>query len=427
MLTLVLRRSDFMAIERNCDEEPLKVARGEKAYFMTEVKYDNHKKSKPPVLHDAESGKRMVSTYALPTPKKGNPKWNPREQILDYASFGQTVQAPYRRGMFGVLITHMRIQLVFADRGGCFYSDEKSFASNFALFLAVFIALQSLSGEDAGTEPALTRLAGSANTPLSPADFSTSDTKVFTGGLRTITRPVAPFKVEVQPCSGPSERMAVYAFGHNFVERPVAIKEPVALGLISKALHRKTLATRKSNPRFAKAIGMEISQMQAAATAAQSGQDAYDKGTEDCPRQYAPRVIFGSGISRFQARLVNDSTIHMLQLAWQHKGSVSEAWILRYANELGLRGVPTLVGSYDLADMDDGTIRSRLRKAFHGLKSIRPVNFVLTAEVWKEVCVPLHCITNIANILSALECVLTSASRFLLIQLIPDPMLIIFS
>jgi hypothetical protein len=100
-----------------------------------------------------------------------------------------------------------------------------------------------------------------------------------------------------------------------------------------------------------------------------------------------------------------------LQLSWQPKERVSEALVLRLAHEAGIRGVPTLVGSRDIANMDDGQIRSRLRETFQGLDSIRPVNKVLRAIIWREECIPLSSVNNIVDLLCGFESILKSMSN----------------
>lgn len=369
-----------------------------KAKFMVEVKFDDKTQtSRPPPLHDSDSGEHMRSTYSCPN-SKTKTYLSGKNQTLEYLAYTLTTQSPWLRGIFGTLITYTRLQMLFSDRGSCFYSAEINFSRNFAILPAVFIALQLLNGEEIGVETALARLVDPCDTPLPAEAFSTLDIEVVTGTVKTITRAVAPFKVEVQATTDSSEMISVYAFGHNLVERPASISGNEFIS----ALEAESVVTPLSRRTSRRALKGTLKQLQLQ----QELEDVYNKGSKECPRQFLPRVIFGGAPCRFQARLDPEisSAVHMLQLSWQHKGAASEAAILRLANERGIRGVPTLVGSYDVAEMDEGSVRSRLRSAFDGLRSIRKVNMVLRAEAWKEICVPLHSITDIVNFLKALEC-----------------------
>lgn len=322
------------------------------------------------------------------------------EQGTDYATLVLDAKAPHQRGVHTIFFVNERIQMGFTDRGGSIYSPEADFSDNYAIPLATFVTLQQLSPEDGGAEIALERLSDPSNTPLSQADFSTGDIEVTTGSVKTLTHRVAPFKLQVQSVANPTQRIQVYAFGHNLVERPAPIDTDLADRVISATLREGAKKpSRRASSRSLKPTAKELGRQ------AQQELEAYRKGTVECPRQFTPRVIFGSAVSRYQARIAGSTATHMLQISWQNESAVSEAAILRRANELAIPGVPTLIGSYDIARMDDGPMRSRLRNAFDGLRSIRDVNRVLRAELWKEVCRPLHSVTNILDFLQALECI----------------------
>ena len=308
-------------------------------------------------------------------------------------------QGPYSQSIVDLLVTHMRLQLNYTDRAGCMISDERNFSDDFSVLFAALIGVYILEVQHAGRQPEITRLCGSRGTPLSDSDFDLADRVVTTGATAGLSRPIAPVKVTIHPESNPTDQVAAYAYGANLMERLMPLDGATAqqpCKKSSRARARPSMTGLRKSKRLGK------------------GQVVATKCHAKLPRRFAPRCIFGSGLARYSCVLEGDTEKldeMTLQLSWQPKDRVSEASVLRLANEAGVRGVPTLVGSRDLAHMDDGKIRSRLRETFQGLDSIRPVNTILRAIVWKEDPIPLSSVNNIVEFLCGFESILRSMSK----------------
>jgi hypothetical protein len=399
-------RPDFVVLHVPPGAENPSPVDARDAHFMIELKHDDTLKSNPPKLHDSESGEAVLSTYASGLTTK-NSRWTPLEQILDYDCFALAAHGPSRHHMVGLVATCMRTQIMYADRSGCMISEERNFSTEFGVLFAILIGVYRSEAERAGLQAGITPLSGPSGTPLNPLDFDLSSREVQAGCTTNISRPIRPFKVLVRLELDPVEHVAVYARGNNLMERPMPIKEDVARSLCENASQRKVLGTRPSISRLAKSKGMEKNQMIAVS---EMGEISSKRST--LPYQFAPRAIFGSGTARYHCVLeasthaAADST---LQLSWQPKNRLSEASVLRLANQSDIQGVPTLIASGDIANAEDSVIRSCLQQTFTGLESIRPVHKVLRAIVWQEDCIPLSSLGDIEDFLSAAQSILQSA------------------
>ena len=361
------------------------------------MKFDRAVKGNPPKLHNFSSG-LPSSAFETEISSKTS-KWTAHEQILEYGCVALSAQGPTSQSIVDLLVTHMRLQLNYADRAGCMISEEHNFSDDFSILFAVFIGIYILEAQHAGRQPEITRLCGSRGTPLRDSDFDLADRAVTAGATAGLSRPIAPIKVMIHPESNPTEEVAAYAYGANLMERLMPLDGAAAQQLCkkrSRARARPSIAGLRKSKRLGK------------------GQVVATKCHANLPRRFAPRCIFGSGLARYSCVLEGDMEKldeMTLQLSWQPKDRVSEASVLRLANDAGVRGVPTLVGSRHLANMDDGKIRSRLWETFQGLDSIRPVNMVLRAIIWKEDAIPLSSVNNIVELLSGFESILRSMSK----------------
>jgi hypothetical protein len=394
-------RPDFVAVYIPPGAEVPSPVDARDAQVMIELKHDHVVKGNPPKLRDRESGEAVCSTFDGVLTSKSS-RLTPYEQILDYSCFALSAQGPIRDHMFGLVPTWMRIQIMYADRGGCMISEERSFSHDFGILFAVLIGTYRSEAQSAGLQSAITPLSNSNGTPLALSDFDSSDREVQTGPMTNIGRPIQPFQVLVRLASTPAEHVAVYARGVNLMERPMAIPEQTARS--SNSPPHPALRTRPSISRLAKSKGLEKNREIAISQAGETTAGRFGS----LSRQFAPRSIFGSGTARY--RCVSEAEPFRnaeltLQLSWQPKCRLSEASVLRLANDCGIAGVPTLIGSKDIADMDDSSIRLSLRQTFPG---IQPVHKVLRAIVWQEDCVPLSSIDNVDDFLSACQSILRS-------------------
>jgi hypothetical protein len=368
---------------------------------MIEVKHDDVVQGQPPKL--SKSGTAMRSTYGSAATSRGS-KCTPHEQMLDYDCFALAAQGLIRDFMFGLLVTFMRLQITYADRAGCMLSEERNFSEDFSVLFAIIIAVYKLETRRAGLQSAITTLSGPGDTPLEPLDFDTSDRAVRTGAMTNISRPITPFQVRARLASPSAEHVSVFARGVNLMERPMAIDWEAAQSSRKNSTPNIVVRTRPSIARLAKSNGLVKTQAIAVSEGATSA-----KRSTTLPRQFAPRCIFGSGVARYHCVVDANSCRSAgstLQLSWQPKSRLSEATVLRLANERGIPGVPTLIGSGDIANTDDSVVRSSLQLKFAGLPSIRPVNNVLRAIVWREDCIPLSSVGDIHDFLSASQSIL---------------------
>ena len=375
------------------------------AQAIIEMKFDDVIEGHPPKLRDPESSEGVGSTYAGPLTSKTS-RLTPHEQILEYNCFALAAQGPIRHHMLGLLITCMRIQIMYTDRTGCMISEERNFSGDFSLLFAVLIGIYRSEAQHAGLEPAITPLSTPDGTPLEMPDFDASDIEVQTGSTTHISRPIQPFQTLVQLASASAEDVIVYAHGVNLMERPVAISEETALPPCTNSTAQAALKTRPSISRLAKSKALEKNREIAVS---QLGQTARRPG--GVSRQFAPRSIFGSGLARYlcvlETSLLGNADL-TLQLSWQPKGRLSEASMLRLANEYGVSGVPTLIGSGDIADTDEGSIRSSLQQAFPEIR--RADHKVLRAVVWQENCMPLSSVYDMDDFLAASQSIVRSTS-----------------
>jgi hypothetical protein len=373
------------------------------ALCVIEMKYDDVVKSQPPKLHDKNSGSAARSTYGGTVTLQSS-RWTDLEQIMDYDCLALAAQGPIRNFMLGLLVTLMRLQIMYADRAGCMISEEQNFSDNFGLLFAILIGLYKSEARRAGLQSAITLLSGPDGTPLQPSDFDASNRVVRTGAMRNVSRPITPFQVVVKPALAPAECVTVYAHGTNLMERPMAIEEGTARSLYESSSQHISLKTRPSISRLVKSKGAEKTRAIALSE--------FGEFSTDLPRQFAPRSIFGSGTARYRCVLEQGAQTQesTLQLSWQPKCRLSEALVLRLANEHRILGVPTLIGSNDIADMDDSLVRSSLQRKFAGLPSVRPVDKVLRAIVWEEDCIPLSSVEDMNDFLSASQSILQDKS-----------------
>lgn len=397
---------DLVAVALATGEEIPNEVNDSRIIFVVEVKFDRSSESPAPKIHDKTLGKHMSSTFSRSDTMSNDSSLDAIQQTSDYIGHTLTSQSPHRRFCFGLLITCMRLRLIYADRGGCMISAECDFSEDFSVPLAVMIALQRSQGEYAGDEPSLPLLDWKGS-KLSRTAFRTSDFVWRTGAVSTMAKPVLPFSLSVQSASDPSHFFPVHAYGCNLTGRPVVISETAATSLKTKRKGLGVVSTRPKLPRLNKDAGVEKTHDIAVAERSKG----VGKRSGNCPRQFVPRSLFGSATARFLCvPVVDPDSTCTLQLSWQALSAMSEASLLRYLNEMGVRGVPTLLGSYDIAEMDHGLIRSRLREAFKAQSSVSRVDLVLRAQVWKEECIPLHTVVEISDLLAACRSSMQSKS-----------------
>ena len=370
------------------------------AQSIIEMKFDEVVERRRPKFEE------VGSTYAASLTSKTS-RLTPHEQILEYNCFALAAQGPIRHHMLGLLITCMRIQIMYTDRTGCMISEERNFSRDFSLLFAVLIGIYRSEAQQAALQSAITPLSTPDGTPLKMSDFDASDREVQTGSTTNISRPIQPFQTLVQLASASAEDVIVYAHGVNLMERPMAISEETAP--LPNITAQAALRTRPSISRLAKSKALEKNR---GIAVSQLGQTARRPG--GLSRQFAPRSIFGSGMARYrcvlEASLLGNADL-TLQLSWQPKGRLSEASVLRLANEYGVPGVPTLIGSGDIADTDESFLRSSLQQAFPEIP--RPHPKVLRALVWQEDCIPLSSVNIVDDFLAASQSILRSTSQIL--------------
>ena len=392
----MLPRPDFVPMPVPEQAEAPSPVDATDASSMIEMKFDLVVKGNPPKLHDFSSG-LPSSAFEREISSKTS-KWTAHEQILEYGCVALSAQGPSSQSIVDLLVTHMRLQLNYTDRAGCMMSDEHNFSNDLSILIATLVGIYILEAQHANRQPEITRLCGSRGTPLSASDFDPADRAVMTGATAGFSRPIAPVKVMIHPESNRTEQVAVYAYGANLMERLMPLDGTAAQQVCkknSRARTRPSIAGLRRSKRLEK------------------GQIIATKRHANLPRRYAPRCIFGSGLARYSCILEGDAEKldeMTLQLSWQPKDRVSESLVLRLANDAGIHGVPTLVGSRDIANMDDGHIRSRLRETFQGLDSIRRVDKVLRAIIWREDGIPLSSVNNIVELLCGFESILRSMS-----------------
>jgi hypothetical protein len=390
----MLLRPDFVSMRVRKGAKAPSPVDATDAGSMIEMKFDRAAKGNPPKLHDFSSG-LPSSAFEREISSKTS-KWTPHEQILEYGCVALSAQGPSSQSIVDLLVTHMRLQLNYTDRAGCMLSDEHNFSNDISILFATLIGIYILDAHHAGRQPEITRLSGSHGTPLTASDFDPADRAVTTGATTGLSRPIAPVKVMIHPESSRTEQVAAYAYGANLMERLMPLEGTAAQQVCKKnsgVRARPSIAELRKSKRLGK------------------GQVIASKCHANSPRRFAPRCIFGSGLARYSCVLEGDAEKLdelTLQLSWHPKDRVSEASVLRLANEAGIRGVPTLVGSRDIANMDDGEIRSRLRETFQGLDSIRRVDKVLRAIIWREDGIPLSSVNNIIDLLCGFESILRS-------------------
>ena len=133
--------------------------------------------------------------------------------------------------MLGLLVTCMRLQMMYADRAGCMISEEQNFSNDFGLLFAVLIGLHRSEVKRAGLQSTISASSGPEGTPLQPSDFDTCDKVVRTGAMTNISRPISPLQMLVKLTLTPAEHVAVYAHGFNLMARPMAIDSSQQLPL----------------------------------------------------------------------------------------------------------------------------------------------------------------------------------------------------
>jgi len=374
------------------------------ANCMIELKFDLVVQGQPPKLHHRTSGTAVRSTFGGAV-MSHDARLTPHEQMLEYDCVALAAQTAFRRFVLGLLITYMRLQIMYADRAGCMISVERNFSDDFGVLFAVLIGIYRSEARRAGLEPAIRVLSG-PDVPLVASDFETLDQPVETGSMKYISRKVAPFEVRVRLASAPTQLVSALGHGFNMMERPMAITSEAAQASHQDSTPHQPLRSRPSTSRLAKSKALEVNQEIALLDA--------EGDSVDARRQFAPRYIFGSGTARYLCVYGTDkpgAVKSTLQLSWQPKGRLSEVTVLRLANECNVPGVPTLVASNDIAELDDGSVRTRLQRTFAELPSIWPVNKVLRALVWKEEGVPLSTVVDMNNFLSAFQCILRGKPR----------------
>ena len=358
---------------------------------IVELKHDRVKKSRAPDLHDPASETPLESTYARPQGENPNPRFKYLEQLLEYCALVLTAQAPHRRFIFGILVNHMRIQILYMDRGGCAISEEFNCEEDFSVLLGLFLALKVAPEALFGIDHAITRLdKGDC------ADHVICDDELdeFFGTLAGPNHQTHPFLVRVQSASSPEKHVEIVAHGNDLLARPVPCKETEGNPVQQLRTRIPLDKYEGERPGSSKITGRAQEAPAGVVTGISQPPDASPVGP-----MHSPRTIFGPSTVRFLCHISGRSGDGILQLSWERKTRVSEAVVLRLANELRIEGVPTLVGAYDIADLDEESIRSRLSTAFKGFT--RATNTVCRALVFESEFIPLSRVTDIICILSA--------------------------
>ena len=358
--------------------------------FIVELKHNHVKKSRAPDLHDPASATPLESTYTRPQDENPNPRFRDLEQLLEYCALVLTAQAPHRRFIFGILVNHMRIQILYMDRGGCAISEEFNCEEDFSVLLGLFLALKVTPEVLFGVDTAITR--------LDKRDYS--DHLMFKQELKELAglpaepnRQTPPFLVRVQSASNPEVHVEVVAHGNDLLACPAPSKKVDEYS--ARQLNSHPLNQLEGEPPSLSNITGRAGGTPIGATAdINQPPDARLVGP-----MYSPRTIFGPSTVRFLCQIPGRAEDGTLQLSWERKTRLSEAVVLRLANESGIEGVPHLVASYDIADLDRESIRAKLSSAFKN--STRATNTVYRALVFETEFMPLSRVTDILCILSA--------------------------
>lgn len=373
---------------------------------MIEFKLDHVKHARAPDLHPANSEEPLVSTYESIIPLGSSSDHTGREQVIEYNALTQTAQSPFRRSAIGLLINHMRIQIITNDRGGCIISEECNFEDDFAVLLGVVIALKDSATDLTGQEPGVTPVDRADKfSPVPPSEFELKEVEIQTGTTVATGRRVQPFKVNVELSARPGELSAVYAFGPDLCAKPLPISGAAARDRWSRQLPMQ------------RELGTETREAKQHAVVAIREFNALLSLVQP-PKQYSPSAIFGHATVRFQAKSQNQQSTGILQLSWVSGLYTSEAKVIKRANELGIKVVPELIGSLDLAELDKGLIRTKLTVAFP--KQMRPTNMVLRALSFKTTFAPLHSVVEVTKLLCAIEHILRGSFDVLAINKIAD-------
>jgi len=189
---------------------------------MIELKFDLVVQGQPPKLRDRNPGTAVSSTFGGAV-MSHDARLTPHEQILEYDCVALAAQTAFRRFVLGLLITYMRLQIMYADRAGCMISVERNFSDDFGILFAVLIGVYRFEVRGAGLEPAIRVLPSPDAVPLVASYFETSDQPVETGSMKYISRKVTPFEVRVHPISVPTQLVSALGHGFNMMERPMAI------------------------------------------------------------------------------------------------------------------------------------------------------------------------------------------------------------
>lgn len=360
-------------------------------YVMVEFKKNDVQGSNAPVLHPLGASEPLKSTYLTGGPRGGESRATPLEQTLDYAGIPLSAQAPQRHYIFCVIVIYKKVQVIYADRAGCIISAEINFGNDIGRLLAVFLALKLAPDAIMGPASAYKPLAMSINSPIPPSSFQCSEVEVRRGSNLTIGRQVSPFQLEVQMVSSRHRMTPIFAHGCDLAARPGACKTVDDAHALREAQDKRlqiSMMPRKY-PRRPDAGGPTH----------EGGGPR--KGDPNSPKQFSPRAIFGSVVSRFACTSASGVENWTLQLSSEPKSGIPEAVILLYANRLGIPGIPRLKGSYEVADFDKCPMRAMLRAAFPTYTW--PTETVTRAIVLDGHAMPLSNVTDIRLFLSALE------------------------
>lgn len=400
---MVLLRSSISPLRYDADVHD--------ALAMIEFKYDkNVQKGDPPTLHPSDSEKPLASTFASLLPAGFQSRYKGIEQLGEYNGVTQTAQAPFKNNVIGTLITSTRMLLEYTDRGGAVLSTEHNFHEDFSVMLASVLAHKDSATDLEGLQPGITPLARKDKTPIPLSEFEINPVEVRTGNTAAISRRVVPFKVDLKLDALHGQLVEVFAFGHDLCAQAIPMSEEDARKRWSLQLSAPPPCVMDvelpsgDKPTPVGTLTREAKVRANVAIHKARQEAAFAKP----PKQYAPSTLSGSATTRFKAKALHSETTGILQLSWESGRFESETNVIRRVNRLGIKVVPKLIGSADIAELDKGAVRGRLLAAFP--KQMRPTGMVLKAMLFETSWTPLHAVIDIRHFLRATASIIQGMS-----------------
>ncbi|KAF8313874.1 hypothetical protein DL93DRAFT_2228327 [Clavulina sp. PMI_390] len=350
--------------------------RARDALLAGEMKLKSSESSNIPKLFVGSDSEPLPdSTYNKP-PSKRAPELTAHQQLLDSLSQLLSVQGLTLSCVPGFAIIGLRFFVVLLDRAGCIRTPEVNFENQPDKLLSALVKLQLFIASEKVRFSKLKKapLSYIKRGPLPKHYFQPGNMFASHGAVQTLAWNPGVFTVPAAAIETGRDRTYM-CYGPNLSERPL----PVPLVTLEAAL-----AAEKPAP---------------------SPLPDSDSGSVLIRRQLPISMLFGADRQLFDAKGSGKGAFTVM-LFNQHRGDVSEPEILRYLNECGVPGVPTLAASSIFHDFDEGTSREAVISAFSGLAGVhvRKTNMVRRVQVlqgrWKYV----HSETNIINILSAYIC-----------------------